>query len=94
MKRDVTMNRMLSLTLKAGAYVSFACILVGLLLRAAGFGDNKVMITGFVILLATPGIRIVVAGIQFLRERDYRYAAVSAGVLAIILLAFVLGIRM
>ena len=70
MKRDVTMDRMLSLTLKVGAYISFACILAGLVLRAAGFADNKVVIAGFLILLATPGIRIVVAGIQFLRERD------------------------
>jgi uncharacterized membrane protein len=38
-------------------------------------------------------LRIIVAGLQFLRERDFRYALVSLGVLAIVVLAYVLGIQ-
>jgi uncharacterized membrane protein len=94
MRRDTAMDHLLALTLKAGAYLSFTCIVTGLILRYAFGFPEKLTVAGFLILLATPGLRIVVAGIQFLRERDYRYAAVSAGVLAIIVLAFVLGVRM
>jgi uncharacterized membrane protein len=94
MKRDTAMDRMLSLTLKSGAYLSFACIVTGLVLHFVGAFAGKITVAGFLILLATPGLRIIVAGIQFLREKDYRYAAVSAGVLGIIVLAFVLGVRM
>ncbi|HLW52600.1 MAG TPA: DUF1634 domain-containing protein [Candidatus Angelobacter sp.] len=94
MKRDAALDRLLGLTLKTGAYLSFGCIVTGLSLRFVGSFADRITIAGFLILLATPGLRIVVAGIQFLRERDFKYAAVSAGVFAIMLLAFVLGIRM
>jgi uncharacterized membrane protein len=94
MKRDTAMDHLLGLTLKTGAYLSFACILLGLILHFAGGIADRITVAGFLILLATPGLRIVVAGIQFLRERDFRYAAVSAGVFAIILLAFILGVKM
>ena len=94
MRRDTAMDHLLSLTLKTGAYLSFACIATGLVLRFVGNFADSITVIGFLILLATPGLRIIVAGIQFLRERDFKYAAVSAGVFAIILLAFVLGVKM
>jgi uncharacterized membrane protein len=43
--------------------------------------------------LATPGLRIVVACIQFFREHDFKYALVSLGVLGIVILAYCLGIQ-
>jgi uncharacterized membrane protein len=45
------------------------------------------------VLLATPVLRIVVACIQFFRERDFKYALVSLGVLGIVILAYCLGIQ-
>ena len=86
-------ERMLALTLKIGAYSAFACIVAGLLLRFAGHGGDKITMAGFLILLATPGLRILVAGIQFFRGREYKYVLVSLGVLAVIVLAYVLGIQ-
>jgi uncharacterized membrane protein len=44
-----------------------------------------------IILLATPVVRIIVAGIEFLLERDFKYALVSLGVLGIVALAYWLG---
>lgn len=94
MKREsAAMDRMLALTLKIGAYSSFACIVAGLALRfVTGFAD-KITLAGFLILLATPGLRIIVAGIEFLREREFKCVLVSLGVLAVIVLAYVLGIQ-
>lgn len=46
-----------------------------------------VMQAGVLLLLLTPLVRVVMAGVAFLRERDYRYTLVSLGVLAILLIS-------
>jgi uncharacterized membrane protein len=92
-RQDVAADRVLSLTLKFGAYMAFALIVAGLLLQFVAAWGIKVTAAGLLVLLATPVLRIIVAGLQFLRERDFRYALVSLGVLAIVVLAYVLGIQ-
>ena len=92
-RQDVAADRVLSLTLKFGAYTAFALILAGLMLQLAVPWGAKVAAAGLLVLLATPVLRIVVACLQFLRERDFRYALVSFGVLAIVVLAYVLGLQ-
>jgi uncharacterized membrane protein len=93
MKRESSgTDHALALTLQIGAYSAFACIVVGLALHVAGLGDRVTMI-GMIVLLATPVLRIIVAGVQFLRERDVAYFLVSLGVLGIIALAYVLGLH-
>ncbi len=90
-RRDDAADRVLSLTLKAGAYTAFGLIVLGLFLqRIKGLSFST---AGLMVLLATPVIRIAVAGVQFLREHDLKYALVSLGVLAIVVLAYVLGIQ-
>ncbi len=93
MKRDPAMDAALALTLKIGAYSAFACIVVGLSLHFVAAFADKITVIGFQILLGTPALRIIVAGLQFLRERDFRYVLVSVGVLAVIVTAYVLGIQ-
>jgi hypothetical protein len=92
-RQDVAADRVLALTLKFGAYTAFALILAGLALRWVAAWGDKVAAAGLLVLLATPALRIVVACIQFLREHDFRYALVSFGVLAIVVLAYVLGVQ-
>lgn len=92
-RQDVAADRVLSLTLKFGAYTAFALIVAGLVLQFAVPWGGKVAATGLLVLLATPVLRIIVACLQFLRERDFKYAVVSFGVLAIVVLAYVLGIQ-
>ena len=43
-------------------------------------------------MLATPVVRVAVAGFLFLHEKDWKYGAISFGVLAILLLGAVFGI--
>jgi ABC-type Fe3+ transport system permease subunit len=96
-RQDVAVDRVLALTLKAGAYTAFALVLCGLVLQwamAATPWGGKVATAGLLVLLATPVLRIVVAGVQFFRERDLKYALVSLGVLGILVLAYFLGIQM
>ena len=92
-RQDVAADRALSLTLKFGAYTTFALILAGLMLQLAVPWGAKVAAAGLLVLLATPVLRIIVACLQFLRERDFKYALVSFGVLAIVVLAYVLGLH-
>jgi uncharacterized membrane protein len=92
-RQDVAADRVLSLTLKFGAYTAFALIIAGLALQFAVPWGIKVTTMGLLVLLATPVLRIIVAFLQFLRERDFKYALVSFGVLAIVVLAYVLGIQ-
>jgi uncharacterized membrane protein len=91
-RQDAAADRVVSLTLKAGAYTAFVLVVVGLLLRRAPVG-GKIVIGGLLVLLAAPALRIVVACIQFFRERDLKYALVSLGVLGIVILAYCLGIQ-
>ena len=92
-RQDFAIDRMLSHTLKLGAYTALALVLAGLIwLHFAAWG-SKVAAAGLLVLLATPALRIIVACIQFLHERDFKYALVSFGVLAIVVLAYVLGLQ-
>ena len=91
-RQDVAADRVLSLTLKFGAYSAFALIVVGLVLQLVVSWGAKVAGAGLFVLLATPGLRIIAACLQFLHERDFKYALVSFGVLAIVVLAYVLGL--
>lgn len=86
-------DHILALTLKAGAYTAFALIVTGVLLQFMVPFGSKVIVAGILVLLATPVLRIMVAGIQFVRERDMKYALVSLGVLCIVVLAYFLGIQ-
>lgn len=91
-RQDVAADRVLSLTLKFGAYTAFVLIVAGLILQLAMPWGTKVTAVGLLVLLATPALRIVVACLQFLHERDFKYALVSFGVLAIVVLAYILGL--
>ena len=86
-------DHILALTLKIGAYTAFALIVAGILLQYVTPFGSKVTVAGVIVLLATPVLRIIVAGIQFVRERDMKYALVSLGVLCIVLLAYLLSIQ-
>jgi uncharacterized membrane protein len=91
-RQDIAADRVLSLTLKFGAYTAFALIVAGLVLQLVVSWGTKVAAAGLFVLLATPGLRIIAACLQFLHERDFKYALVSFGVLAIVVLAYVLGL--
>jgi Protein of unknown function (DUF1634) len=92
-RQDLAADRVLSLTLKTGAYTAFALVVTGLLVRWATPFGGKIAVAGLLVLLGTPMLRIVVACIQFFRERDLKYALVSLGVLCIVVLAYFLGIQ-
>jgi uncharacterized membrane protein len=49
------------------------------------------LVIGIVLLIALPVLRVAIMMMIFLLERDYRFALISAAVLCIITLGFLLG---
>ncbi len=92
-RQDFAVDRVLSHTLKFGAYTAFMLTVAGLALQLVAPWGVKVTTVGLLVLLATPVLRIIAACLQFLHERDFKYALVAFGVLAIVALAYVLGIQ-
>lgn len=92
-RKDPAADRVVALTLKIGAYLAFALIVAGLLLQAVLPQGRKIAEAGLLVLLATPVVRIIVAGGQFVHERDWKYALISLVVLGIMVLAYALGIK-
>jgi len=86
-------GEVLGWTLRLGSYGSVGLIVVGALLSMMKSGGAEVVLkAGFLLLMFTPAIRIVVAGIMYLKEKDYRYVVVSAVVLAIMTVTSVLSL--
>jgi uncharacterized membrane protein len=60
----------------------------------AGVRDLRgqaIVVVGLLLLIATPVLRVAVSIVAFLLERDGLFAAITAVVLALLLLSFVLG---
>ena len=92
--REPGFDRAVSRVLMIGAFAGFAVMLTGVVL--AMFSDSgltrQVETVGVIVMLATPVVRVFVVCILFLREKDWRYTAISFGVLVILLLGVGFGI--
>jgi len=92
--REPAFDRVVALVLRVGAFSCFFVMLAGLLIGLFGYGRIAAELerAGVLLMLATPVVRVLVAGILFLRERDWKYGAISFGVLTILLLGGLFGI--
>lgn len=92
--REPAFDRIVALVLRIGAFGCFFIMLAGLLIGL--FVQDRIPSdierAGVLLMLATPVVRVLVAGILFLREKDWKYGAISFGVLTILLLGAVFGI--
>jgi uncharacterized membrane protein len=53
----------------------------------------RIATVGIALFILLPTLRVLLMLLVFLRERDYRFTAIAALVLAIILLGFAVGMR-
>lgn len=92
-QRDLTLDSIVAKALRLGAYLGFAILAVALLATfvAPQYATLLAKI-GVIVMIATPPFRLIIALIVFLYERDYHYAAITSGVLLILLLSAVFGI--
>jgi uncharacterized membrane protein len=77
-----------------GAFACFFVMLAGLLMGLFIHGriPPEIERAGVLLMLATPVVRVAVAGVLFLREKDWKYSAISFGVLTILLIGALFGI--
>lgn len=92
--REPAFDNIVALVLRVGAFACFFIMLAGLLLSVFLHGSlpQQIERVGVLLMLATPVARVLVAGILFLLEKDWKYGAISFGVLAILLLGALFGI--
>jgi uncharacterized membrane protein len=92
--REPAFDRVVALVLRVGAFGCFFIMLTGLLVGVFVHGRIPLGIerAGVLLMLATPVVRVAVAGVLFLREKDWKYGAISFGVLAILVLSAAFGI--
>ncbi|HMJ62328.1 MAG TPA: DUF1634 domain-containing protein [Bryobacteraceae bacterium] len=67
-----------------------ASIVIGL---GLAFSSMRAATIGIALFILLPTLRVLLMLLVFLRERDYRFTAIAALVLAIILLGFAVGMR-
>lgn len=63
----------------------------GVVAAAAGGEGRAVIQLGLLLLVATPIVRVALSLVGFARERDGRFVAITAVVLAILLFSFLAG---
>jgi uncharacterized membrane protein len=92
--REPAFDRVVALVLRVGAFSCFFIMLTGLLLSIFIHGSfpEQIERAGVLLMLATPVVRVLVAGVLFLREKDWKHGAISFGVLTILLLGAIFGI--
>lgn len=89
---DVLLGRVLL----AGVLSSSACLAVGLIVWMAGShpaAANRALAAGLIILMATPILRVVVSLVEYLRMRDWWFAATTVVVLAVLMGAVAVAFR-
>lgn len=92
--REPGLDRVVARVLRVGAFGCFFIMLAGLMvgLFLPGRIPTEIERIGVLLMLATSVVRVAVAGVLFVREKDWKYGAISFGVLAILLLGAVFGI--
>lgn len=93
-KREAGFDRVVALVLRTGAFGCFFIMLAGLIAR--GFSNSPIPLdlerAGVLLMLATPVVRVIVACFLFFKEKDWKYAWISLGVLVILMLGSVFGL--
>ena len=76
----MTLERVIGIVLRAGVTASSVCLAAGLLLSLATGGGavaGLLLNTGIIVLLATPVARVIVSTVQYVSERDWKFAALT-----------------
>lgn len=90
------LEAVLGRVLLGGVLTSSACLAAGLILWMEGsypIAANRVLAAGLIVLMATPVFRVVVSLVEYLRMRDWWFAATTIGVLAVLMGAVAVALR-
>jgi uncharacterized membrane protein len=87
---------LLGLLLYTGTAVSSAVLAVGVALWMLGWhGDVSAVFlhAGLIVLMATPVARVVVSCVEYVRARDWFFAATTLAVLAVLVATVLVAVR-
>src|SRR3954469_7495012 len=89
-------ERFVALTLRVGAYGSFALLLVSIATALMGQADIALVFAkaGIIFLMATPTVRIIAALAMYIGVRDKKMIAVALGVLTIVVVSSIVGLKL
>ncbi|MCU1285563.1 MAG: hypothetical protein JWO13_1913 [Acidobacteriales bacterium] len=95
-KTSANSERYVALVLRVGAYGSFVLLLVAIAFSLAGIPDAALIFAkvGVIFLMATPTVRIIAALAMYISERDKTMILVSLGVLTIVIVSSLLGLKL
>jgi uncharacterized membrane protein len=81
-QQSARLERLIGVVLRGGVIASSVCLTTGLLLSLGGIGGASILLNvGIVVLLATPVSRVIISTIEYLIERDWTFATLTAIVL-------------
>ena len=82
--------------LSAGVIVSTLLFAVGLAIDVVAHGvlSMSLLHAGLIVLMATPFARVAVSVVEYARERDWLFAALTLAVLAVLVATLVVAVRM
>jgi uncharacterized membrane protein len=78
------LERSIALVLRTGVVVSSICLAVGLGLSLTGGAERAaetLLQIGLIVLICTPAARVLISTVEYVIERDWRFAALTAIVL-------------
>lgn len=81
------LQKIVGRVLRAGAILSTTLMALGLILTLTGFGPSwgdRPLRVGLVILMATPVANVVVSGLEYVAERDWKFVLLTVLVLVIL----------
>jgi hypothetical protein len=93
------LERLLATTLQFGTGVGSCIIAVGWVLSATGEPPSlstvavSIVRAGIALFILLPALRVLLMVVVFVCERDYRFGAIAALVLAVIVVGAALGVR-
>lgn len=97
MRQDDTsrLERQIGRLLRFGAFAATAVLaagLVGHIAFPASAAPDPILRAGLILLMATPVARVVASVIDYVHQRDWLFAALTAAVLVVLLGSLVYGI--
>jgi uncharacterized membrane protein len=90
------LEHVVGVVLRIGALVSTAILALGLavaLARPSSAAGPAVIRAGLLVLLATPVARVIASVLDYARDRDWLFAALTFIVLVIVLGSLIVGAR-
>ncbi len=83
---QASFEALLGRTLWAGVGVSTALLAIGLAVHLAAPGDVSAFLlnAGLLVLMGTPMLRVALSCAEYVRERDWFFAAAALGVLVVL----------